>query len=93
MRAQQLGAARQGGQALATACGRIDGRSDKAVAGAYCTSKPPNAGPIKGPIKAGMTMKAITGKNASRGNARSTASRPTGTKSAPPTPCTTRASA
>ena len=54
-------------------------------------SQPPSVGPSKGPIKPGMAIKLIALRNCSRGNARNTASRPTGNNNAPPKPCTTRA--
>ena len=57
---------------------------------ATSTSQPPNVGPISGLISPGMAMKLIARRNCSRGKARSTASRPTGISSAPPSPCTTR---
>ena len=57
---------------------------------ATSTSQPPNVGPISGPISPGMAIKLMARRNCSRGKARSTASRPTGISSAPPSPCTTR---
>ena len=57
---------------------------------ATSTSQPPSEGPISGPISPGMAMKPMARRNCSRGKARSTASRPTGINSAPPSPCTTR---
>ena len=52
--------------------------------------QPPSAGPINGPISPGTVTKLIAARNAVRGTARSTASRPTGIIIAPPTPCSTR---
>ncbi len=58
---------------------------------ALCTSQPPRVGPSKGPISPGMATKLIASRNSPRGNVRSTARRPTGSSSAPPSPCSTRA--
>ena len=58
---------------------------------AYCTSHPPSVGPSKGPMSPGMATKLIAWRNSPRGTVRSSDSRPTGSSSAPPSPCTTRA--
>ena len=58
---------------------------------AISTSQPPSVGPINGPIRPGMVTRLIAGRNSSRGKARNTISRPTGSSIAPPMPCSTRA--
>ncbi|MDT4842412.1 hypothetical protein D3C72_1335180 [compost metagenome] len=58
---------------------------------AYCTSQPPSVGPSSGPMSPGMATKLIACRNSPRGTVRSSARRPTGSSSAPPRPCTTRA--
>ncbi|MPN18473.1 hypothetical protein SDC9_165833 [bioreactor metagenome] len=57
---------------------------------ANSTIQPPSVGPISGPTRPGIATKLIARMNCSRGNARSTASRPTGNSSAPPRPWITR---
>ncbi|MNG86031.1 hypothetical protein D3C79_448030 [compost metagenome] len=57
---------------------------------AYCTRKPPNAGPISGPIWPGRVTKVIAAIYCSRGTIFITVSLPTGTIIAPPMPCITR---
>ncbi len=57
---------------------------------ATVTISPPSGGPSIGPISAGMAMKASARTSSSRGTARITTMRPTGTIMAPPTPCTAR---
>ena len=58
---------------------------------AISTSQPPSGGPTRGPSKPGIVTKASTLSNSARGNARRIVRRPTGSSSAPPTPCRTRA--
>ena len=58
---------------------------------AYCTNQPPSVGPTSGPIRPGMATKLIASRNFSRGKARSTVRRPTGSSMAPPVPCRMRA--
>ena len=58
----------------------------------YSTIQPPSVGPISGPTSPGSVTKLMALRNCSRGKARSTASRPTGSSSAPPQPWTMRAS-
>ena len=58
---------------------------------ALCTSQPPSVGPSSGPMSPGMATKLIASRNSPRGKVRSTARRPTGSSSAPPRPCSTRA--
>jgi hypothetical protein len=49
---------------------------------------PPSGGPAKGPISAGTVRKAIAPKSSLFGTSRRMMMRPTGTISAPPSPCT-----
>ena len=71
---------------------RPRGRLIKKIQGqeAYCTRKPPSTGPPKGPSNAGMVMKLNTLTIWARGKDFNTVSRPTGTSSAPPAPCSAR---
>ena len=58
---------------------------------AVSTSQPPSVGPISGPMSPGMATKLMADSSSSRGKCCRITSRPTGSSTAAPSPCSTRA--